>query len=96
MRIEDITSEDMKTEEWNIIDDLSTEEDIIDYLAAAFEEPADGEYIRHAIATAVKAINTHSINMEAAAPPPPPTAPAVECRHRRYIETASAGMAYPS
>lgn len=53
--------QDMKIEDWDILDGLKTEDDIIDYLATAFEEPADKEYIRHALETAVKAANALGI-----------------------------------
>lgn len=61
MKVEDLTPEDMEITLWNIIDDLATEQSIIDYLVTAFEEPTDATYIRHAVKTAIEAANTHGL-----------------------------------
>lgn len=76
MKAKDITPEDMEIEKWDLVKELATEEDIIDYLATAFEDMSDKNYIRHAICTAMKAIDAHHLNMEASpaiasAPPLP-------------------------
>lgn len=53
----------MKITKWDLIEELATEDDIINYLSVAFEDLSDKEYIRHALAAAMEAIRVHGLSL---------------------------------
>lgn len=58
----------MKITRWDLIDELATKEDIIEYLKVVLEDGSDEE-IMQAITDASKAINAHGLSLEVSKPP---------------------------
>lgn len=53
----------MVVEKWNILEDMNTAEDVVEFLLAACETPNDRDHIKSAIAIAMEAIKVYGIKM---------------------------------
>lgn len=63
MKVENIASEDMLVTKWNVLEGMDSAEDIVAFLAAAYETPHDTAHIRSSIAIAMEAIKLYNIQM---------------------------------